>query len=95
MQHYTGLDQYAQAAWQFAPQWSLTIGVRQSRVSFTSTDAYIVGTNPDDRYRAAYSATLPVAGLMFAANDNPHLYATAGCSFETPTLNELDYRRSG
>ena len=91
----SSFDQYAQATWQFAPQWSLTIGVRQSRASFTSTDSYIVGTNPVDSYRATYSATLPVAGLMFAVNDNLHVYATAGCNFETPTLNELGYRRSG
>jgi iron complex outermembrane receptor protein len=91
----SSFDQYLQAAWQFAPQWSLNLGVRHSRVSFTSTDAYIVGTNPDDSGRAAYSATLPVAGLMFAVNDNLHLYATAGRGFETPTLNELAYRSGG
>jgi iron complex outermembrane receptor protein len=91
----SSFDQYLQAAWQFAPQWSLNLGVRHSRVSFTSTDAYIVGTNTDDSGRAAYSATLPVAGLMFAVNDNLHLYATAGRGFETPTLNELAYRSGG
>jgi iron complex outermembrane receptor protein len=91
----SSFDQYLQAAWEFAPQWSLNLGVRHSRVSFTSADSYIVGTNPDDSGRAAYSATLPVAGLMFAVNDNLHVYATAGRGFETPTLNELAYRSGG
>ena len=88
----SSFDQYLQAAWQFAPQWSLNLGVRPSRVSFTSTDAYIVGTNPNDTGRAAYHATLPVAGLMYALSNDLNVYATAGRGFETPTLNELAYR---
>jgi iron complex outermembrane receptor protein len=91
----SSFDQYLQAAWQFAPRWSLNLGLRHSRVSFTSTDAYIVGTNRDDSGRAAYTATLPVAGMMFAVNDDLHVYATAGRGFETPTLNELAYRSGG
>ena len=88
-------DQYLQAAWQVTPQWSLNAGLRHSRVSFTSTDGYIVGANPDDSGRAAYTATLPVLGAMFAVNDAVHVYATAGRGFETPTLNELAYRGGG
>ncbi|MES2098497.1 MAG: TonB-dependent receptor [Pseudomonadota bacterium] len=91
----TSFDQYLQAAWQMTPRWSLNLGLRHSRVSFTSTDAYVVGTNPNDSGRAAYSATLPVAGLMVALSDDWHLYATAGRGFETPTLNELAYRSGG
>ena len=91
----TSFDPYLQAAWQITPQWSLNAGVRHSRVSFTSTDAYIVGTNPDDSGRTAYSATLPVLGVMFALDRDVHLYATAGRGFETPTLNELAYRSGG
>ena len=88
-------DQYLQAAWQITPQWTLNAGLRHSRVSFVSGDAYIVGTNPDDSGRAAYTATLPVLGVMFALSSDVHLYATAGRGFETPTLNELAYRSSG
>jgi iron complex outermembrane receptor protein len=92
----SSFDQYLQAGWQFAPRWSLNVGVRHSRVSFSSTDHYVVGTvNPDDSGSASYTATLPVAGLMFAATENVHLYATAGRGFETPTLNELSYRPNG
>ena len=88
-------DQYLQAAWQLTPRWSVNAGVRHSTVRFRSTDAYIVGTNPDDSGSARYGATLPVLGLMFALNDGVHVYATAGRGFETPTLNELAYRASG
>ena len=88
-------DQYLQAAWQITPQWTLNAGLRHSRVSFVSTDAYIVGTNPYDSGRAAYTATLPVLGVLYALNSDVHLYATAGRGFETPTLNELAYRSGG
>ena len=88
-------DQYLQAAWQMTPRWSVNLGLRHSRVSFKSTDAYVVGTNPNDSGQAAYSATLPVAGVMYALSDDWHLYATAGRGFETPTLNELAYRSGG
>jgi iron complex outermembrane receptor protein len=64
-------------------------------VRFSSTDHYIVGPNPDDSGSVRYSATLPVVGLMFAASDQVHLYATAGRGYETPTLNELAYRPNG
>ena len=88
-------DQYVQAAWQITPRWSVNAGLRHSRVSFKSTDAYIVGTNPDDSGSASYSATLPVFGAMFAVTPDLRVYASAGRGFETPTLNELAYRPSG
>ena len=88
-------DQYLQAAWQITPRWSVNAGLRHSKVSFKSTDAYIVGTNPDDSGSASYSATLPVFGTMFAVTPDLRVYASAGRGFETPTLNELAYRPSG
>ncbi|WP_375142150.1 TonB-dependent receptor family protein [Ideonella azotifigens] len=89
------LDEYLQASWRFAPSWTLNAGLRHSRVRFESRDDYIVGTNPDDSGGANYTATLPVLGLMFAASEQLHFYATAGRGFETPTLNELAYRSGG
>ena len=91
----SNVDPYLQASWQFAPRWTLNAGLRRSSVRFASTDRYIVGTNPDDSGNVNYTATLPVIGLMYAASDNVHLYATAGRGFETPTLNELSYRPNG
>ena len=91
----SNFDQYAQAAWQFAPAWTLNAGVRHSSVRFDSTDAYITGVNKDDSGGATYGATLPAVGLMYALSPSVHLYATAGRGFETPTLNELAYRPNG
>jgi iron complex outermembrane receptor protein len=88
-------DPYLQAQWQATPAWLLTAGVRRAQVSFTSTDAYITRTNPDDSGSARYAATLPVLGASYAINEGLHVYATAGKGFETPTLNELAYRASG
>jgi iron complex outermembrane receptor protein len=88
-------DPYVQASWNFAPRWTVDAGIRQSSVHFMSNDHYIVGPNPDDSGSVSYSATLPAAGVLFAASDRMHLYATVGRGFETPTLNELAYRPNG
>jgi iron complex outermembrane recepter protein len=88
-------DQYVQASWQPAARWTLHAGLRHSDVRFKSEDHYIVGANPDDSGSLDFSATLPVLGVMFAASEEVHFYATAGRGFETPTLNELAYRPNG
>ena len=89
------IDEYAQGSWAFAPRWSLTLGARHSVVRFSSLDHYITATNPDDSGRVAYGSTNPVAGLMFYARPNWHLYASYGRGFATPTFSELGYRADG
>jgi iron complex outermembrane receptor protein len=89
------IDQFAQAWWQFSPRWSALVGARHSEVRFRSEDHYVTAGNPDDSGRRAYSDTTPVGGLVFRANDNLRLYASAGRGFETPTFNELGYRADG
>ncbi len=89
------VDQYLQAGWTFAPRWTLDLGVRHSRIAFSSHDRYITRSNPDDSGATAYAATLPVAGLGYAPARDLHIYVTAGRGFETPTLNELAYRSGG
>ncbi len=91
----TNLDPYLQAVWKFAPDWTLTAGVRRSAVRFSSSDRYLAGANGDDSGAVRYSATLPVAGLMYALSPDTHLYAALGRGFETPTFNELAYRADG
>jgi iron complex outermembrane receptor protein len=88
-------DQYLQADWRFADQWSLSAGMRHSKVHFTSDDHYVAAGNPDDSGTVDYGATTPVAGLMFRASEHWHLYASYGNGFETPTFNELGYRPDG
>ena len=88
-------DQYLQAWWKFAPRWSLLAGARRSRITFTSDDAYVTATNPDDSGRVTYDRVMPVAGLVFAPHDALRVYASIGRGFETPTFNELGYRADG
>lgn len=88
-------DIYAQAEWVLSSQWSISGGVRSSRVRFDSKDHYIVGVNPDDSGSTSYSRTVPVGGVMFKLDPNVHFYLNAGEGFETPTFAELAYRPGG
>jgi iron complex outermembrane recepter protein len=89
------VDQFAQLHWQWAARWSALLGVRHSDVRFRSDDHYITARNPDDSGSRDYSATTPVAGIVFHASDAWRVYASAGRGFETPTFNELGYRSDG
>ncbi len=89
------VDQFAQLGWQWAPRWSALLGLRHSTVRFRSNDDYITARNPDDSGSRDYSATTPVAGVVFHATDAWRVYASAGRGFETPTFNELGYRNDG
>ena len=71
-------DQYVQGDWRFADAWSLSAGLRHSQDYFTADDNYITATNGDDSGKTDYSATSPVAGLMFRASERWHLYASYG-----------------
>jgi iron complex outermembrane receptor protein len=91
-------DQYLQAQWDLSAQWTATAGVRHSVVTFRSKDHYIVNgsnatnSNGDDSGQMDFSATTPVASVMWKPVAGTHLYVTAGSSFETPTLNEVAYK---
>jgi iron complex outermembrane receptor protein len=86
---------FAQGEWKFAERWSAHSGLRSSRVDFESTDFYIVGLNPDDSGAVDFSATTPVAGIVFRLDPVTSLYANYGRGFETPTFVELAYRNVG
>ncbi|KGR39209.1 TonB-dependent receptor family protein [Xanthomonas vasicola] len=89
------VDQFAQLWWQWSEPWSALLGVRHSEVRFESDDHYIVGRNPDDSGQRDYSATTPVVGIVFRADEDLRFYASVGRGFETPTFNELGYRSDG
>ncbi|WP_366514923.1 TonB-dependent receptor family protein [Solimonas terrae] len=89
------LDQYLQGSWRFAERWDAQLGVRHSHIAFKSDDHYVTSSNPDDSGRTHYDATTPVAGLMYRASEDVHLYAAYGRGFETPTFAELAYRPDG
>lgn len=89
------LDEYIQATWIVADRWTLSAGMRHSEVTFSALDNYVTPVNPNYSGRTNYSATSPVAGALFRASENWHLYASYGNGFETPTFNELGYRPNG
>ncbi|KAF1007728.1 MAG: Fe(3+) dicitrate transport protein FecA [Luteibacter sp.] len=88
-------DQYAQATWRVANDWTLMGGVRHSEVRFRSDDRYISPGNPDDSGTVKYSATTPVFGVLWRAAPWAHVYANWGRGFETPTFSEIGYRADG
>lgn len=85
-------DQFVQAQWDFADQWSLSGGIRHSSVKYSSEDHFITGTNGDDSGSLSFSDTMPVAGLVFKVTPTFNLYANVGKGFETPTFAELAYK---
>ncbi|MDB5860715.1 MAG: putative outer membrane protein precursorTonB-dependent [Ramlibacter sp.] len=87
-------DQYLQGIWS-GERFSLTAGVRHSRVSFDSSDHYIAPGNGNDSGSVSYQATTPVLGAVWHVSDILNLYAAVGKGFETPTFNELAYRPGG
>lgn len=89
------IDEYTQASWELVPRWTLTAGVRHSEVRFLSEDHYITPTNGNDSGQVTFTATSPVAGLLFAASPWLHLYASYGQGFQTPLGSELAYRSDG
>jgi iron complex outermembrane recepter protein len=91
----TDVDVYAEAQWYLLPDISVTLGVRASRVNYSSVDHYIVGANPDDSGARNYHNTSPVAGVVWHGSDNLNLYFSYGQGFETPTFAEIAYRTGG
>lgn len=90
----TTLDPYGQVEWESAA-WTVTAGLRHSRVRMGSTDHYIATGNPDDSGSSEFAGTMPVLGLRYRLTDTLQAYASTGLGFETPTLNEVAYQASG
>jgi iron complex outermembrane receptor protein len=85
-------DQYSQATWRVADDWSLMGGLRHSEVRFRSSDRFIAAGNPDDSGTVKYTATTPAFGVLWRAAPWAHVYANWGRGFETPTFSEIGYR---
>ncbi len=88
-------DPYLQAEWAASERWSLSAGVRHSRVRMRSRDRFIAPGNPDDSGSVGFSAFTPAVGAVYHLSGSVNLYAAAGRGFETPTLAELSYRPGG
>lgn len=86
-------DYFAQANWFVDERWTLTTGVRSSRVDLRSRDDYLSDGNGSGAVQ--YRATNPVLGLTWHVTDQWNVYANQGKGFETPTLSEAAYTTSG
>ena len=89
------LGQYVQAKWEAGPRWTLSAGIRHSKVQFDSTDNFITASSPDDSGNIAYDNTSPMLGVLYHLTPSVNLYANAGKGFETPTFSELAYKSDG
>ena len=89
-------DLFFQATAQVSEQVAVVGGLRASTVRFVSDDKYTPFTadSPDGSGNASYSATSPVLGFTYFANDHLNLYANYGQGFESPTLAEVAYQGS-
>ena len=85
------LDEYLQAQWDPFERWRAIAGVRNSVVQVEDRNLMKITAGSIDS-GVRYSATNPVAGLVFRVADRLHLYGSYGRGFETPTLNDLAYR---
>jgi len=82
-------DYFAQANWSLGERYTFTTGVRQSNVTLKSRDDMPAGV--DGSGSVNYSATSPILGLTWHAQDNLNLYINQGKGFETPTMSEVAY----
>ncbi len=87
-------DQYAQGELAMSDRLSVSGGVRNRQVSFSSRDHFVAGANPDDSGTLQFSQISPVAGALYKLTPLLHAYASYGKGFETPTFAELAYRVS-
>ena len=87
-------DYFAQANWRVLSDWTFVTGVRQSSVQLQSKDDYLTdGVNGSGT--VSYQAANPVIGATWHLNDHLNLYINQGKGFETPTLSESVYTKSG
>jgi iron complex outermembrane receptor protein len=93
-------DQYVQGSVDLSQKFTLSGGLRHSKVRFENDDKFLLntaytGVNPDDSGRVKFSETTPVLGAIFKVSDTFNIYANAGESFETPTFVEMAYKATG
>jgi len=87
-------DAYLISTWQLDPRWTLTAGLRHSRVKFESEDDYLID-GQDDSGSVDYQQTNPALGLSYQWTPALTIYAAIGQGFETPTFQELAYQQTG
>lgn len=88
----TSQEAYLISTWQLAPSWELIAGLRHTRVHFESDDSYFAD-KLDGSGERTFHQTNPAIGLNWQWTPSISLYAALGQGFETPTFQEMAYRR--
>jgi iron complex outermembrane receptor protein len=83
-------DFFVQGTAHVSEQISIVGGLRQSNVAFNSNDNYLLD-GKDGSGNASFSASSPVLGVTWHANEQLNIYANYGKGFESPTLAEMAY----
>jgi iron complex outermembrane receptor protein len=89
--HVYDLDQYLQLQWDPSLRWRVEAGIRHNLIEVRSENQLATALGARDS-AVNYGAVDPVAGLTFRAGSALDLYGAYGKGFETPTLNDLQYR---
>jgi iron complex outermembrane receptor protein len=87
-------DYFAQANWRLLADWTFVTGVRQSSIELKSRDDYLTD-NVNGSGAVSYKAANPVIGATWHLTDKLNIYVNQGKGFETPTLSESVYTKSG
>lgn len=87
-------DVYFISTWSLAPRWTMTAGLRHSRVEFESDDDYFLD-GIDNSGSVLFERTNPALGISYQWTPALSVYAAVGRGFETPTAQELAYRPDG
>ena len=82
---------YAQDAWKFLPDWTLTTGLRYERFKALDGSQFFAGTPPVQANYAQRekSATSPKLSLAWAASDAWRFKASVGRAVRFPNVDEL------
>lgn len=87
---------FSQANWQVNESLSLSAGARHQKLRFSVEDYYtLAGLNPDDSGQQDLSANTWMLGSNYQFNDTWTGFIATGRGFESPTLTELAYSRTG
>ncbi|MEK7882217.1 TonB-dependent receptor family protein [Methyloversatilis sp. NSM2] len=100
---------FFQGEWAVQSDFSLSGGIRYTRVDFSTDDKFICASNcsgaagaaqlaranGDDSGSTHHGAWTSAFGALWKVTSTTNLYANVGRSFEAPTLVELAYRPDG
>ena len=93
------LDGFAQINWLVSERFTWVTGLRRSSVVLRSNDQCLVSPPcsyaDDGSGRVRYQSSNPVLGLTWHWHPQWNAYANTGRGFETPTLAEAAYVKSG